>query len=105
MFHDEIEIVADNNNNIIEEEEEEQIDDSWIDNKDKKILLNHLKELYEKQFSWAAPYLVKTMVKYHYTNTIKNMCEPEQKEKYLLEKIEEKKKENQSLDINEFLKD
>jgi len=29
------------------------IDDSWIENDDKKILLNHLKELYTMQFPWA----------------------------------------------------
>ena len=72
---------------------------------DKKILLNHLKELYEKQFSWAAPYLVKTMVMYHYRQTIERMSQPEQKEQYLKEKIEQKKKEHDSLDIEEFLKD
>ena len=86
-------------------EEIEPIDDKWIDNKDKKILLNHLKELYEKQFSWAAPYLVKTMVMYHYRQTVERMSQPEQKEQYLKEKIEQKKKEHDSLDIEEFLKD
>jgi len=48
---------------IIEVEDENyEIDDSWIHNDDKKILLNHLKELYTKQFSWAADYIITNMV-------------------------------------------
>lgn len=82
-----------------------EIDDSWIHNDDKKILLNHLKELYTKQFSWAADYLIKNMVMYHYRETVKRMSGPEQKEQYLKEKEEQKNKESQSLDINEFLND
>jgi len=81
------------------------IDDSWIENDDKKILLNHLKELYTMQFSWAADYLIKNMVLYHYKNTVKKMSEPEEKKQYLKEKEEQKNKETKSLNIDEFLKD
>jgi len=81
------------------------IDDSWIENDDKKILLNHLKELYTMQFPWAADYLIKNMVLYHYKNTVKKMSEPEEKKQYLKEKEEQKNKETKSLNIDEFLKD
>ena len=87
------------------EDNDFKFDDSWIHNDDKKILLNHLKELYTKQFSWAADYLIKNMVMYHYRQTVQRMSEPEQKEQYLKEKEEQKNKETQSLNIDEFLKD
>jgi hypothetical protein len=91
---------------IIEVEDPKyDIDDSWIENDDKKILLNHLKELYTMQFPWAADYLIKNMVLYHYKNTVKKMSEPEEKKQYLKEKEEQKNKETKSLNIDEFLKD
>jgi len=103
-FENESELVEEKE--IIEVEDENyEIDDSWIHNDDKKILLNHLKELYTKQFSWAADYLIKNMVMYHYRQTVQRMSEPEQKEQYLKEKEEQKNKETQSLNIDEFLKD
>ena len=85
--------------------EDFEFDDSWIYNEDKKILVTHLKELYTKQFGWAAEYLITNMVLYHYKNTVKRMSQPENKKQYLKEKQEQKNKENDSLDINEFLKD
>ena len=93
---EEKEIIEDNDFNF---------DDSWIENDDKKILLNHLKELYTMQFPWAADYLIKNMVLYHYKNTVKKMSEPEEKKQYLKEKEEQKNKETKSLNIDEFLKD
>jgi len=103
-FENESELVEEKE--IVEVEDPNyEIDDSWIHNDDKKILLNHLKELYTKQFSWAADYLIKNMVMYHYRQTVQRMSEPEQKEQYLKEKEEQKNKETQSLNIDEFLKD
>jgi len=103
-FENESELVEEKE--IVEVEDPNyEIDDSWIENDDKKILLNHLKELYTKQFSWAADYLIKNMVMYHYRQTVQRMSEPEQKEQYLKEKEEQKNKETQSLDIDEFLND
>jgi len=87
------------------EDNDFKFDDSWIHNDDKKILLNHLKELYTKQFSWAGDYLIKNMVMYHYKQTVERMSLQEEKQKYLKEKHEQHNKENDSLDIDEFLKD
>lgn len=103
-FENESELVEEKE--IVEVEDENyEIDDSWIHNDDKKILLNHLKELYTKQFSWGADYLIKNMVMYHYRQTVQRMSEPEQKKQYLKEKEEQKNKETQSLNIDEFLND
>jgi hypothetical protein len=58
------------------------IDDSWIDIADKKLLIKELKTLYTTKFDWADDALIESLVKYHYTATIKQIDE----DAYLKEK-------------------
>lgn len=89
---------------LFEEEELEPIDDTWIENEDKLLLVTNLKKFYENKFDWSPDYLINIFVTHHYREIVKLMSVPEQKEQYLREKEEQKDKENNPMDISEFLK-
>jgi|TARA_R100000084_G_C4649655_1_gene148918 hypothetical protein len=58
------------------------IDDSWIHETDKIVLLKYIKTLYSNKFAWADDTLLKCLITKHYNDTINNM----NKEEYLIEK-------------------
>lgn len=70
------------------------LDDTFLDRKDKKNLILHLKELYENKFPWAAEYLIKCFILTHYKAFIEKMNEGNNIEEYL------KEKEEQDTDFN-----
>ena len=61
--------------------EEIKVDDSFVRDEDKKILLLHLKKMYAKKFEWADMNLVKVLMMHHYEEVITGI----NKDEYLLE--------------------
>jgi len=68
-----MESLDDNDNHMITESNDEDIDDSYIRPEDKKHLLIAIKKIYEKNYYWADDALMKTLIKHHYKETIKNI--------------------------------
>tara|TARA_R110002020_G_scaffold80434_3_gene200690 strand:+ start:2618 stop:2851 length:234 start_codon:yes stop_codon:yes gene_type:complete len=68
-----------------------QIDDSYITNEDKKLLLQYIKNIYINKHQWADETLQKCLIMNHYNEVIKKM----NKEEYLQEK--------QNLNTNDIL--
>lgn len=71
----------------------EVVDDSFIEENDRKNLIEYIKNFYKEKYSWADNILMRVLVKRHYNETIKGM----NKEEYL--------KDKEDINIDKYLDD